>query len=177
MIATDPIVVLNRQDTMNYDDLYNTAIRNMNFGSAGLTFTTVQVTVANTVNFLSKGVWASKTTASVAFTAGGIHDIIASLAGIQERCYAICCNAAGVLSIVAGTQATGAGTALLPERTAIADGLSIFGYVRIAIAAGAPGAGTNFVAGTTALNDARLVGAAATYVNLGFLAPRFDSAQ
>jgi hypothetical protein len=133
---------------------------------------TTAVKIANTTKYTSSGVPKSKTTAEVAFTAT-THDIIANATSVQERLYVILLNASGTPTIVAGVQSTGVGTALLPERSTIADGLCPIGTVRIAINAGTPGSGTNFVAGTTALSDARLVGSAATYVDGGVFFPYF----
>lgn len=179
MNKTDPFTAGGRQDLMTLMDLMNTASRNVCFATAGLAIGTganTSVKVANTVTYLSAGVFKSKSTAEVAFTTT-TDDIPANAASVQERMWYVCVNAAGTLSMVAGAIASGTGNALLPERSAVADGLAIIGAVRIAVAAGAPGAGTNFVANTTALNDARLVGSAATYYNLGYVAPRFDATQ
>lgn len=167
---------------MTYFDLFNTAMRNVVYhaNTTGLVIGTsanTSVKLSNTIGYTSKGVYKSKTTAEVAFTTT-TDDIPANAASVQEATWFVLVNAAGTLSMLRGAIATGAGNSLVPERSAVADGLAIVGTVTIAIAAGAPGSGTNFVANTTPLNDARLVGSVATYVNISSpVTPRFDSAQ
>lgn len=131
----------------------------------GLT-TASSVKITNTTTYLFAGAFKSKTTAEVPFITT-THDIAANASTVQERMYVLYLDGSGNPTIVAGAISTGAGTALLPERTYT---LTPIGSVRIAVAAGA----TNFTANTTLLSAAALT---VTYTDIGFLAPRFDSAQ
>jgi hypothetical protein len=185
MLALDPNVALGRQDLMTYLDLCNIASRNVVLDPAGTAIgvgSTAKVLLTNTIGYTVGavsgaalgGIFKSKTTAEVAFTATTMN-IPANAASIQEACYYMCVNAAGTLSIVMGAIATGAGNAQWPERSAVADGLAIWGGVRIAVAAAAPGSTHDFVAGTTALSDGRL--SAVTYYDFGYIAPAFSAAM
>jgi len=111
-------------------------------------------------------VFASKTTAAIAFTAT-THDIPANASTVQEAMYLVMLAANGTPSLVMGTISTGAGTALLPERPATGTPI---GAVRVAVAAGA----TSFDATTDELDEAHITD---TYYNYGYVAPRFDAAQ
>lgn len=162
MLQLDPQKAGWEQPIMDSTDRARIDVMNMALTSAGLavgTGATTSVKVVNTVTYLCAGLFCSKTTAEVAFTVT-THNIPANANSIQEQVYAILVNAAGTLTIVAGGIATGSGQAPLPENPA--DGLTVLGYVRIAVNAGTPGAGTNFVAATTSLSDARLT---VTYTN------------
>ncbi len=127
---------------------------------------TAKIQITNTTKFLSSGVFKSKSGAEVAFTAT-THDITADADTIQEACYLLTVAAGGTATITKGTTVDGSGNALLPEIPA--DGTP-FGYLRLAVAAGS----TDFDASSDALSDGHLTD---TYVNLGFLSPRFDSTQ
>lgn len=117
-----------------------------------------EVLIANTVIFLVKGVFYAKTTAEIAFTAT-THDITAVAGSIQEAVYLYSVNAAGTVTVTKGTTATGAGNAAIPSTPA---GTTAFGYLRIAVAAGA----TDFNATTDDLDAAHLTD---TYVDISSL--------
>ncbi len=127
---------------------------------------TAKVQIANTVKFLSGGVFKSKTTAEVAFTAT-THDIEADADTIQEACYLVCLSVSGAVTLHMGAISSTDGGALLP---AIPSDLTPIGYLRLQVAAGS----TDFDASSDALSAGHLTD---TYVNLGFLSPRFDAAQ
>lgn len=112
------------------------------------------VKIANTTTFLNAGIFKSKATAEVAFTAT-THDIPANAASVQEAVYLVCLAADGTPSLTMGTIATGAGNAAIPARPA---NLTQIGYVRIAIAAGA----TPFDASTDLLSAGHITD---TYVD------------
>lgn len=152
-------------------DNISTALDNNVLSTPGLVIgssANTSVKIASTTVFKVNGTVLSKTTAEVAFTAT-THDIPANASSVQERVYMLSLDASGNPTITAGVISTGAGTALLPERPA--RGNAPIGYVRIAVNAGTPGSGTNFVAGTTALNDARMT---TTYTN-GYPNPLFNT--
>lgn len=118
---------------------------------AGLAIGTVskaKVLIANTVTYLSGGVFKSKTTAEVAFTAT-THDIPAHATLVQEAVYLLCLDAGGTPTIEMGAIASGAGNAVIP---APPDGKTVIGHVRIAVDAGA----TSFDATTDELDEAHL---------------------
>ena len=125
-----------------------------------------KVKITNTTKFLSDGVFKSKSTAEVAFTAT-THDIPADADSVQEAVYLATIAADGTVTLTMGAIASGSGNALLPERPATGTPL---GYVRIAVAAGS----TDFDASSDALSDGHLTD---TFVSLGFLGARFDAAQ
>jgi hypothetical protein len=125
-----------------------------------------KVLVTNTTTYLHAGIFYSKSSAEVAFTAT-THDIAPNASLVQEACYLVCLDAAGTLTLHMGAIASTSGGALLPE---IPAGKTPIGYVRIKVAAGA----TLFNASTDDLDAAHLT---VTYVDLGFLCPRFDAAQ
>lgn len=125
-----------------------------------------EVKIASTINYLHNGVFKAKTTAEVAFTAT-THDIAANASSVQEAVYLLSLIADGTPTVTMGTIATGSGAAKLPD---VPTGKTPVGYVRVAVAAGA----TKFDATSDDLDAAHLT---VTYVNLGFLAPRFDAAQ
>lgn len=172
--ALDPLVGGLTQQIMNHlEYLRNAMLFNVSATSpAGLaigTGATTAVKVVNTTKYSWNGVPKSKTTAEVAFTAVTM-DIPANAASIQEAVFLVLINAAGTLSLLMGAIATGSGNALTPGIPIPTDaigtgGLTALGSVRIAVAAAAPGAGTNFVAGTTALSDGRLT---VTYTDFTF---------
>jgi hypothetical protein len=159
------------QILMNMFDQHHKAMRNQAFTSAGLAIatTTTQWKTANTVTYTSGGVFKSKAAADN--NALAALTITANGSTVQEAVWLILLDGAGTLTTVVGAIATGAGNALLPELSAWTAGeQTSIGYIRIATTAG----GGNFVAGTTALNAG---GFTVTYVNTGFVTPRFDAAQ
>jgi hypothetical protein len=113
-----------------------------------------EVLLGATATFQIDNVFYTKTTAEVGFTAT-TDDITADASTVQEAVYLVCVSSAGTLSLVKGTTTTGAGLAPLPS---IPVGLSVLGYVRIAVAAGA----TDFNATTDDLDAAHLT---TTYVD------------
>ena len=152
---------------VQFDSVHDT-LANLCLGPAGLDIGAVdpeKVLITNTVPYLSGGVFASKTTAEVAFTAT-VHDIPADAVLVQSAAYLMTLDDAGAETLTMGAIADGA-TPLLPERPA--SGTPI-GYVVIAVDAGA----TSFDATTDELSEGHLT---VTYVDLGYLAPRFDIAQ
>ena len=113
------------------------------------------VKIANTVTYIHAGLFKSKTTAEVAFTAT-THDIAADADTVQEACYLISLAADGTPTMTMGTIASGAGNAVVP---ATPSGKTAIGYVRIAVAAGS----TKFDASSDDLDAAHITD---TYVNL-----------
>ena len=125
-----------------------------------------KVRVSATPTYLNNGIFYAASAAEVAFTAT-THDIPANALSVQEACYLVCIDNADALTLHMGAIATGSGNALLPE---IPAGLTPLGYARVAVAAGA----VDFDASTDLLSAAHLTD---TFVDLGFLSPRFDAAQ
>lgn len=119
--------------------------------AAGLAIGTsdpAKVKIVNTVNYVVAGLFKSKTTAEVAFTAV-THDIAANATLVKEASYTIALSANGTASITMGAIAVGAGNSIQPP--APANTVEI-GRVIIAVAAGA----TSFTAGTTQLSNGAL---------------------
>lgn len=170
MIKLEPQVARSFQPLMDLLDAYHTALNNRCLNTPGLAIgsaSKTKVLIANTTNYLVDGVFKSKSTAEVDFTAT-THDIPADADTVQEAVYLITLNAAGTPTVTMGDIATGAGNAKLPERPATGTPI---GYVRIAVAAGA----TDFDATTDELDEAHITD---TYVNLGGLYyNRFDAVQ
>lgn len=169
MDARNSLYGLNRQALITHLDGLHTALGYLCLSTAGLVIgssSTLKVKIANTVTYLSAGIFKSKTTAEVAFTTT-THNITASTSAVQEACYLLTLDASGTPTLTMGTIASGAGTALLP---AVPAGGSVIGYVRVAVAAGA----TSFAANSDALSASHLT---VTYYNMAFLFPRFDAAQ
>lgn len=136
------------------------ALAHLTLSSAGLAIgvgSNKKVLIANTVNYLIAGVFKSKTTAEVAFTAT-THDIPADAGSVQEAVYLVTLDASGNITLTMGEIAEGAGNAEIPAAPA---NQAIIGYVRIAVAAGS----TDFDASSDALNAGHLT---VTYVNLAF---------
>jgi hypothetical protein len=160
---------LGHQEVADTFDSIHHALSNMALNSGALAIGTgskKKVLIAATINFLSNGVFKAKTTAEVDFTAT-THDIAASAAAVKEAVYLMMLAADGTPSLVMGAVATGAGNAKLPE---IPTTGTPVGYVRVAVAAGS----TIFNATTDDLDAAHLT---CTYVNLGFLSPKFAAIQ
>ena len=174
MNALDPSIALSYAGLEAHFDILDTNRKNCCFTSAGLaigTGATTAVKIVNTVTFLNNGVFKSKTTAELAFTATTM-DIPANATSVQEQVYLMCLDVSGTPTFTLSGITTGLNSAPLPPRPAGA--FTPIGYVRISVNAGTPGSGTNFVAGTTALSDGRMTVA---YVNVGYYGARFDVAQ
>lgn len=174
MNQLDPGKALGNQTVMTLFDNQAMALDNYAFGSAstlpiglaqGATANT-SIKTTSTFAYTSTGVLKSKATAEVPFTTT-THDIPANASAVQERVYMVTVNAAGTLAITAGTIASGAGNAALPERPST-DGTTPIGYVRITVAAGA----TPFTAGTTQ-PIAGTTGAITVAYTDGYPLPRF----
>ena len=169
MDALDAKYGMRNQDLMTGLDNRTTALRNMCLSSAGLVIgsvSTAKVKIANTVTYLSDGVFKSKTTAEVAFTTT-THNITASASAVQEACYLLTLASDGTPTLTMGTIATGSGASYLPS---VPSGGTPIGYVRVAVAAGS----TSFAANSDALSAGHLT---VTYVNLGGpVAPTFAAA-
>lgn len=136
-------------------------IMNMALTAAGLAIGFVskaKVKIGNTVTFLISGVFKSKTTAEVAFTAT-THNIANNAASIQEAVYVVSLAADGTPKLTMGAIATGAGNAVIPACPA---GEAPIGHIRVAVAAGA----TLFNASTDELDAAHLT---VTYTDMAFL--------
>jgi len=157
------------QEQMNLFDAIHTNLRNLCLSPAGLAIGTAdkkKVLIANTVVFLSGGIFKSKSTAEVVFTAT-THDIPANASTVQEAMYLMTLAADGTPTLTMGAISSGAGTALLPERPATGTPI---GAVRVAIAAGS----TIFDATTDELDEAHITD---TYYDFGYVGARFDAAQ
>lgn len=169
MLARDKKYGLHLQNLMDQFDALNTAQQYRALSTGGLVIGSSSkkaIKIASTVAYLHAGVFCAKTTAEVAFTAT-THDIAANASSVQEAVYLLSLIADGTVTVTMGEIATGAGNAKLPE---VPSGKTPFGYVRVAVAAGS----TKFDATSDDLDAAHLT---VTYVNLGYLAPRFDSVQ
>lgn len=118
-----------------------------------------------TYYYLHNGIFKSVAGAEVEFTADD-HDIPAHATLVQEALYLVCLNAGGTLTLHMG-EITGVDEALLPD---IPEGLTPIGYAKIKVSAGA----TDFDASSDLLSAGHLDD---SYVNLGFLSPRFDATQ
>lgn len=149
-------------DRANSKLLIKTAVsKNLALSPAGLAIgvgSKAKVLIANTVVFLTDGVFASKTTAEVAFTAT-THDIANDALLVQEACYLLSLDSSGTPTITKGATSSGAGTASVPNPPA---GDTVIGYVRIAVGAGA----TPFDASTDLLDAAHITD---TYVDLAYV--------
>ncbi len=117
------------------------------------------IKITNTVVFLNKGVFKSKSTAETAFTAT-THDITALAGSIQEAVYLVSLQADGTGIITKGTTATGAGNAVIPDTPA---GETAVGYLRLAVAAGS----TDFDATSDDLSAGHLTDTYVDYSSLG----------
>jgi len=157
------------QQLMDLFDELNTNLQNRCLTDPGVVRGTGDahlVKLGGTPTYLNGGIFYAASSAEVAFTAT-THDIEADADTVQEACYLLCIDAADALTLHMGAIATGAGNALLPE---IPTDLTPLGYLRLQVAAGA----TDFDASTDLLSAAHLTD---TFVDIGFLSPRFDAAQ
>ena len=169
MLAVNSAKMDNHQEMMTFMDLIDTALKNQCLSNPGIAIgsgSAAKVLIGNTTVFTSDGIFKSKTTAEVAFTAT-THDIAPNASSVQEAMYLVMLAADGTPSLVMGTIATGSGAAKLPERPATGTPI---GAVRVAVAAGA----TLFDASTDLLSAAHITD---TYYSYGYLAPRFDAAS
>lgn len=173
MLALDSSIALSEQPLMTHFDTLWRIHSNRAISPAGLAIGTASATavkIVNTVTYLSNGVFKAKAPAEVAFTPV-THDIPASLTGIQEQVYLLTLDGNGNPTLTGGGITTGAGTAPLPQLPATGSPVA---FVRIAVAAAAPGAGTNFVAGTTVLSASYLT---VGYSDVGYYAGLFSKTQ
>jgi hypothetical protein len=168
MVALDTKYGTFDKNLMDAFDNLDTRMKYRALSSAGLVIGSSapeKVKIANTVTFLFNGVFGSKSTAEVAFTATTM-DIAPSATLVQEAMYLLTFSAVdGTPVLTMGTISSGAGTAVLP---AIPAASTPVGAVRVAVAAGA----TLFNATTDSLAAGHLT---VTYYNYGWLAPRFDA--
>lgn len=142
------------------------SLRNRALSAPGLVIgssSAAKVKIGATTAFLSDGVFKSKTTAEIAFTAT-THDIPADADVAQEAWYLVMLAADGTPSLVMGTIADD-GLAKLPALPATG---TCIGAVKISVAAGA----TPFDASTDELSAEHLTD---TYVDYGFLHPLIDT--
>lgn len=169
MLAKDAKYGMYDKNLMDHFDAMHTSMNYRALSTGGLAIGSTskkEVKIASTINYLHNGVFKAKTTAEVAFTAT-THDIAPNASSVQEAVYLLSLIADGTPTLTMGAIATGSGAAKLPD---VPSGKTPVGYVRVAVEAGA----TLFNATTDDLDAAHLT---VTYVNLGYLAPRFDAAQ
>ena len=154
---------------MDQVGLYNTVAslkgvsENAVLGSAGLaigTTSTEAVLVANTTPFLIDGVFYSKTSAEVKFTAT-THDIAAT-SETKEAYYVYSINSAGTVTVTMGVIAP-EGYGALPDYTDLPSDQAILGYLKLVV-----NSGQTFDARTTALDNSTVL-KSATYTNTSFL--------
>jgi hypothetical protein len=160
---------MSSQRVMDALDAMHTSASYRCLSAAGLAIgsaSAAKVKIVNTVTYLHAGIFKSKTTAEVAFTAT-THDIPAHATLVQEAVYMVSLAADGTPTLTMGTIASGSGAAKLPDVPA---GLAPIGYVRVAVAAGA----TPFDASSDLLSAVHITD---TYVDMGWVAPRFDAVQ
>lgn len=156
------------QDHMDHMDALHDALSYMPLSAPGLAIgsaSKLKVKIVNTTVFLHNGLFKSKATAEVVFTAT-TDDITADASTVQERCYVLSLQADGTPTLTPGTVASGTGNAVVPDAPAAETGI---GYLRLAVAAGS----TDFDATTDELDEGHLTD---TYVDFGFRFPRFDAA-
>lgn len=169
MDALSKMKGMSHQNLMDVLDELNTNLkyRALTIPTFVISDTPEQVRFTATVKYLNNGIFKSKGALNnIAFTAT-THDITADADSVQEACYLLCLAAGGAATLTMGDIASGSGNALLPE---IPEDLTPIGYVRIAVEAGA----VDFNATTDSLADTWITD---TFVNLGFLSPRFDAEQ
>jgi hypothetical protein len=169
MLAKDAKYAQYDQNLMDGLDQIHTSLLYRALSTGGLVIGSTskkEVKIASTINYLHNGVFKAKTTAEVAFTATTM-DIAPNASSVQEAVYLLSLIADGTPTVTMGTVATGSGAALLPE---VPTGKTPVGYVRVAVAAGA----TKFDATTDDLDAGHLT---VTYVNLGYVAPKFSAVQ
>lgn len=121
------------------------------------------VKIANTVHYLVGGIFKSKTTAEVAFTAT-THDIAADADTARAAWYLLSLDADGTPTLTMGEIAD-ASEAALPELPTTG---TVIGAVKVAVAAGS----TKFDATSDNLSATHITD---TYVDFGFLHPLFGA--
>lgn len=154
------------KNEMDHFDLLDYQLKNCAMSSAGLAIgstSKAKVKIANTVSYLINGVFKSKTTAEVAFTAT-THDIEADADEAREACYLLSLDASGTATITMG-EVAGPGLSTVPATPA---NQAAIGYVKLSVAAGS----TDFDASTDLLDAAHITD---TYVDLGYRGARFDT--
>jgi len=169
MEVLDKTKALSHQELMDVLDELNTNLkyRALTIPTLAISGTATQFKFTSTCTYLHNGIFKSQgATDNIAFTAT-THDIAADADTVQEACYLLCLNATGTATVHMGDIASGSGNALLPE---IPTALTPIGYVRVTVAAGTD----DFDATTDDLSETWITD---TYVNLGFLSPRFDTTQ
>lgn len=168
MNKLDPGYAMYDKKLMDMFDAVNTRLKYQCLSDPGVaigTSSAAKVKITNTTAFLFNGVFGSKATAEVAFTAT-THDIAASASAVQEAMYLLSfSDVSGTPVLTMGTIASGSGSAVLPE---IPAAHTPIGAVRVAVAAGS----TKFDASTDLLSAAHITD---TYYSFGYLAPRFDA--
>lgn len=168
MHKQSPASALHQQVLMDYFDQLHTQqqFRCLTDPDLEIGSTKSEVALGDATNYLFGGAFKSKASGSVAFTADD-HDIEANEDDVQEACYLVSFNSGGNLVLTMGAVATGAGAAAMPDVPA---NHTPIGAVRVAVDAGS----TPFDAGSDDLDDAHLT---VTFMNIGWMAPRFDAAQ
>lgn len=152
---------LDHQHDMDVADAIFQAEANMCLSSAGLAIGTgskAKVLIANTVAYTVGGIFKSKTTAEVAFTAT-THDIAAVSTAARGAWYLLSLDADGTPAWTMGTVANTL-LAKLPAPPAI--GNTVIGAVKVEVAAGS----TGFDASTDLLDAGHLT---VRYLNVGFV--------
>lgn len=168
MTALDSLIAGGSQALMTRFDAIDTQLKYQCLSNPGVVIgstSAATVKIANTTAYTHGGVFKSKTTAEVPFTAT-THDIAADADTVQEACYLLCLAADGTASLVMGDVASGSGEALWPAHPG---NLTPIGGVRVAVAAGS----TNFDASTDLLSATHITD---TYYSFGYYGPRFDAA-
>lgn len=130
-----------RAMTMAFSAIFGDVL--FNSGGLAIGTTKTQVKFANTIYFMINSVMCKATTAAVSMLGGG------NTTNAKYKLYAVCITAAGVLSVVGGTE--GASLALL-DYPVILNDVVVLGYVLIH-----PTGTGNFVGGTTDLDDGTVV--------------------
>lgn len=168
MDALDSLLVRGSQDLMTRLDKIDTQLKYQCLSNPGVVIGSSdasKVKIGSSTVYTNNGVFCSKTTAEVAFTAT-THDITASTSAVKEACFLLSLAADGTPTLTMGTIASGAGTALWPE---CPSGKTPIGGVRVAVAAGS----VSFDASTDLLSATHITD---TYYNFGYYGARFDAA-
>ena len=165
--ALDTLIAGGSQALMTRLDAIDTQLKYQCLSNPGVVIgstSAATVKITNTTVYTHGGVFKSKTTAEVPFTAT-THDIPADADSVQEACYLLCLAADGTASLVMGDIATGSGAALWPAHPG---NLTPIGGVRVAVAAGA----TNFDATSDNLSAGHITD---TFYSFGYFGARFDA--
>lgn len=167
MVQLDNAGALQQKALMDHFDLLTTRLQNMALSPAGLAIGSVSkktMKIVNTITYLAGGVFKSKTTAAVPFTAT-TDDITNSASAIQEACYLVSIKNSDASVVVTKGTTAGSGLSVVPDTPT---GHTPVAYAKIAVAAGA----TPFDATSDDLDAAHLT---VTYVDLGFRAANFGT--